>query len=71
MAGALALTVQFSGRMETLEMTAAVATGEAKPVRILLPDDQADILDALQLPKPGAYQMKEVTQPSAEVSTHN
>jgi phosphoserine phosphatase RsbU/P len=65
MAGALAMAVQFFGRMETVEMAAGAAR-EAKPVRILLADDQADILDALQLLlKPGGYQTKAVSQPSA------
>ena len=59
------MAVQFFGRMETLEM-AAVAAKEAKPLRILLADDQADILDALQLLlKPEGYQTKAVSEPAA------
>lgn len=44
----------------------AVIENTAKPARILLADDQADILDALQLLlKPSGYQTKAVSQPSA------
>ena len=42
------------------------STEQRAPARILLADDQGDILDALQLLlKPGGYQTKVVTQPSA------
>jgi phosphoserine phosphatase RsbU/P len=46
---------------------ALVATTEQRtPARILLADDQSDILDAIQLLlKPGGYQTKVVTKPSA------
>ena len=47
-------------------MAPVACTEQATPARILLADDQGDILDALQLLlKPGGYQTKVVTQPSA------
>src|SRR6516165_5417578 len=49
-----------------LEMALVASTEQRTPARILLADDQGDILDALQLLlKPGGYQTKVVTQPSA------
>jgi len=47
-------------------MALVASTEQRTPARILLADDQGDILDALQLLlKPGGYQTKVVTQPSA------
>ena len=47
-------------------MALIATTNHTTPARILLADDQGDILDALQLLlKPGGYQTKVVTQPSA------
>ena len=46
-------------------MALVANTEQRTPARILLADDQGDILDALQLLlKPGGYQTKVVTQPS-------
>jgi|SRR6516225_2636151 len=63
---ALAWVVQFSSHMETLEVALTPQPEHSTPARILLADDQEDILDALQLLlKRAGYQTTVVTHTSA------